>query len=328
VTTSSPKVQCDATALPPKTAACVGAFDGMHRGHAALVARARTHGERVALVTFDPHPARVLHPDRAPRLLQNPMQRQRVASALGIDTLVLLRFDLHMAAMSPAEFARVYLSEGLRPVAVVVGSDFRFGAERSGDAHMLRDLLAAERIAVDVVEPVVGDAGPGKLSSSDIRRAVDEGDVRRAADMLGRWHAVQGTVVEGDRRGRTLGFPTANIDAPGAFMPKTGVYATALAVWDRDAPDYGEVWPSVANVGTSPTFTDDGAPVRLEVHVLDEDLQERLYGADVEVSFVARLRDELKFSNADVLVEQMHRDVELARPYLTDDALRNLVAPP
>jgi riboflavin kinase/FMN adenylyltransferase len=243
---------------------------------------------------------------------------------------VLLPFDRAMAALSPEQFVRRYLTEGLRPGAVVVGEDFRFGSNREGDTDTLRRLLQPRGIEVEVVEPIADEGTPGtrKLSSTDIRRAVDQGEVAAAARMLGRWHAVHGTVVTGDRRGRTLGFPTANVSAPEAYMPKTGVYATALSVWQPDAPDTGKVFASVSNVGTNPTFTEDGAPVRLEVHVFDHDLGERLYGAEVEVSFIARLRDELRFSGAEPLVEQMHKDVDDARAYLTDEALRNLVAPP
>jgi riboflavin kinase / FMN adenylyltransferase len=305
----------------------MGAFDGMHRGHQALLERARAHADTIAIVTFDPHPAAVLRPEHAPRLLQSPKQRARVASALGVDIVVLLPFDRTMASLEPAAFVQRYLLDGMRPTVVVVGEDFRFGARRAGDVAMLEQLLAGTPIGVEAIRAVALPGSPAaeKLSSSDIRRAVESGDVARAGDLLGRWHAVLGTVTTGAKRGRALGFPTANIATDG-FLPREGVYATALAVWDEASPDYGRVWPSVSSVGRNPTFVEEG-PVVLETYVLDEDLGERLYGVEVEVSFVARLRDELKFDHPEALVDRMRRDVAEARPHLDPDNLARLVTP-
>lgn len=305
----------------------MGAFDGMHRGHQALVERARARADAVALVTFDPHPAQVLHPARAPRLLQSVEQRARVAAALGIELLVLLPFDAAMAALEPDVFVQRYIVDGLRPSTIVVGEDFRFGARRAGDVETLVRQLEPTSIAVEIVAPVALPGGPAvtKLSSSDIRRAVAAGDVERAGEMLGRWHAVLGEVTSGTKRGRALGFPTANVATDG-FLPREGVYATALAMWDERSPDHGRVWPSVSNVGRNPTFV-DGGPVILETYVLDEDLGERLYGLEVEVSFIARLRDEQKFASKDELVARMELDVDEARPHLRPENLHRLVIP-
>jgi riboflavin kinase/FMN adenylyltransferase len=304
--------------LPPGTAACIGAFDGLHLGHQALLRRARAAHARVALVTFDPHPARVLAPDRAPPLLQSPGQRARVCAALGVDVLVLLPFDRALAATSPAEFAERLLVRGLRPAAVVVGPDFRFGAGRGGGVAELARYLAAAgidlRVADEVAAPVPGDSS-GKLSSTGVRAAVAAGALVEARAMLGRWYAVEGVVVRGAQRGRELGARTANIDAGAALLPRTGVYAGALAALDGD--ERGP-WPAAINFGHNPTFTPDG-PRTLEVHALDVDLGERLYGRAVEVAFAARLRDELRFPGPAELAAQISRDIADVRP-LVDPA--------
>lgn len=295
--------------LPPATAACIGAFDGLHRGHQALVAHARALQPRVALVTFDPHPARVLAPDRAPALLQSPGQRARVCAALGIDALVLLPFDRTLAATSPAEFARDLLVDGLHPTAVVVGPDFRFGAGRGGGAHDLAELLRPAGISVAVIDLVAESAA--KISSSSIRTAVAAGELEPAAVMLGRWYCVEGQVVHGARRGRELGTRTANVDAPHALLPRPGIYAGALSVvGTRD------LWPAAISLGHNPTF-DPGAPLTLEVHALDVDLGERLYGATVEVAFASRLRAEQRFAGAAELTAQISRDIAEVRARIT-----------
>lgn len=328
--------QRDSTALPPRTAVCLGAFDGLHVGHQALLDRARQRGDHLGLVTFDPHPQRVLAPDRAPRLLHTPLQRRRVCASLGIDHLVLLPFDRQMAQMSAEQFARELIIDGLAPCAVVVGEDFRFGRGREGDGARLAELLApagieVERVpAVPVPEQVRSAAGePGlKLGATTIRRAVEAGEVDRAGVMLGRWHSIGGPVVEGAKRGRAIGFPTANIATEG-LLPAPGVYAGMLAVWTPEGPHAGRVWPAVANLGRNPTFVEGGdqAPLHLEAHVLDQDLGESLYGLDVELSFVARLRGEQRFDGPEALVAQIRRDVDAARPLL-ESARSRVVIPP
>lgn len=306
--------------LPPATAACIGAFDGLHLGHQALVGHARALQPRVALVTFDPHPARVLAPARAPALLQSSGQRSRVCAALGIDALVLLPFDRTLAATSPADFVANLLVDGLRPAAVVVGPDFRFGAGRGGSTTDLTDLLRPAGIAVAVVD-LVADAAHAKISSSNIRAAVAAGEVELAARMLGRWYAVEGQVVHGARRGRELGARTANVDAPHALLPRPGIYAGALAV-----PGTRDLWPAAISLGHNPTFG-QGAPLSLEVHALDVDLGERLYDTTVEVLFAARLRDEQRFSGPDELAAQISRDIAEVRARITPADLAARCAP-
>lgn len=306
----------------------MGAFDGLHRGHRALIERARTHADRVALVTFDPHPTAVLAPERMPPLLHAPVQRERVAASLGVSHLVLLPFDLEMSKMSPEAFLQTFFVDGLRPRAVVVGADFRFGARRAGTAASMAEQLRG--VDVEIVDLLSTGSGK-KVSSSDIRRAITNGNVAAAGEMLGRWHAVAGTVVHGAKRGRDLGFPTANLDPPtsgAGCVPPKGIYASVFTVWSPEAPDYGACWPSVTSVGHNPTFTQAGAPLTVETHVLDRDLGERLYGLEVEVAFVKRLRDELKFDGADALVAQMHRDVDAARTVLDAATLAHTLTPP
>lgn len=312
--------------LPPGTAACIGAFDGMHRGHQGLIARARAHGREVAVVTFEPRPADVLAPDRAPPRLQTPRQREQVCRELGVDTLVILRFDLEVSRMTPHAFAQEFLIDGLRPAAVVVGYDFHFGANRAGGPTTLSELLAPAGIEVSIVDKIV-DAEPTrdsslvgeKLGSTAIRELIASGDVERAAVLLGRLYAIAGTVEHGAARGRGLGFPTANVASP-LLHPAEGVYACFLSV--LDSSECWPYWPAVANLGSNPTFAEPGAVGRrtLEVHALDVDLGDRLYGLEVEVSFVARLRDEQRFTSVEQLREAIAGDIAAARPLLTDEA--------
>lgn len=316
------EIQRSAAALPPNTAVCMGAFDGLHRGHQALIERAAQRADRVALVTFDPHPMQVLAPERAPRLLHTPSLRERAAASLGVGHLVLLPFSEEMSQLQPEAFVDRYLTAGLRPVVVVVGRDFRFGAKRSGDPARLAELLAPARIDVDVVDPVADPtlqsaSSSEKLSSTDIRTAIDSGAVDRAAELLGRYHSVHGVVAHGAKRGRTIGFPTANVEYEGGYLPPIGVYATFTTVWSPDSPDYGCSWPSVTNIGRNPTFTDGQAPVSVESHVLDQDLGERLYGVELDVAFVQRLRGEQKFEGPDALIAQIRRDADAARDRLS-----------
>lgn len=304
-------------ALPPDTAACLGAFDGMHRGHQGLIARARSCGREVAVVTFEPRPADVLAPETAPPRLQTPRQRERVCSELGVDTLAILPFDREVSRMSPQAFVREFLLELLRPAAVVVGYDFHFGADRSGGPATLQQLLAPAGISVSIVDEIVDREGAlvgEKLGSTAIRALIASGDVERAAALLGRLYAIAGTVEHGAARGRALGFPTANVRSS-LLHPRDGVYACFLGL--LDAPD---VWPAVANIGQTPTFAKPDGPNRhtLEVHALDVDLGDRLYGLEVEVSFVTRLRDERRFDDVEQLRAAIHRDIELARPHLTE----------
>lgn len=324
---SSASGSAELVALPPGTAACIGAFDGMHRGHQGLIARARRLADQVAVVTFEPRPVDVLAPDRAPPRLQTPRQRERVCRQLGVDTLAVLRFDLDVSRMSPAEFVQAFLIDGLRPARVVVGYDFHFGAGRAGGPRELAALLAPSGIEVDVVEKIADEHGPAdKVGSTSIRELVGHGEVERAAELLGRWYAVAGIVEHGAARGRKLGYPTANV-ASRSLHPAGGVYACALTLLEPSSAhaqdDERGCWPAVANIGSNPTFTSgtSGAPRTLEVHAYDLELGDDLYGREVEVSFVARLRDELRFDGPESLRQAIAADIEAARPLLDHAAL-------
>ncbi len=306
--------------LGPNTAACIGAFDGMHLGHQALIARARACAPEVAVVTFEPRPVDLLAPDRAPARLQLPRQRARVCRDLGVDTLVVLGFDREVSRMSPAQFVQRFLIEALGPRHVVVGYDFRFGAGRAGGPAELGALLEVAGIALSVVDKIAAQTRGGvepteKLGSTAIRRLASEGLVDEAAHLLGRLYAVAGPVVHGAARGRTIGFPTANIQSQG-LLPAPGVYAGFLSLLDQAGEVEVEHWPAVANIGTNPTFDPQPRP-GLEVHALDVDLGERLYAREVEFSFVAKLRDERRFDGPEALRAAITRDIEQARPLLS-----------
>jgi riboflavin kinase/FMN adenylyltransferase len=305
------------TPLPAGTAACLGAFDGMHLGHQGLIARARSCQPAVAVITFEPRPADVLKPESAPPRLQTPRQREQVCRELGVDTLVILRFDREVSRMSPTAFVQEFLLDGLRPATVVVGYDFHFGAGRVGGPSTLRELLAPAGIEVSLVDKIGALAGE-KLGSTAIRELIASGEVERAALLLGRLYTMAGTVEHGAARGRALGFPTANVASP-LLHPADGVYACFLSVLEADA---SAPWPAVANIGSNPTFAEPGAHARrtLEVHALDVDLGERLYEREVEVSFVARLRDEQRFAGVDQLRAAIAGDIAAARPHLTEAA--------
>lgn len=313
--------------LAPNTAACLGAFDGMHRGHQALIARARSMAPEVAVVTFEPRPADVLAPAKAPPRLQTPGQRERVCRDLGVDALVVLRFDRGVSQLSPAAFVKRFLIDHLAPSALVVGYDFRFGAKRAGGPTELAQLLGAAGIGLSVVEKI--EAGGEKLGSTAIRELVGEGEVRAASELLGRLYAVAGRVEHGAARGRKLGFPTANVSCS-TLRPRPGVYACYLSLLDEGGHRELEVWPAVANLGSNPTFPDSppAGGLALEVHALDVDLGERLYGREVEVSFVDRLREEQKFSGPEALREAIAGDVARARALLDNRTLARRHAQP
>ncbi len=295
----------------------VGNFDGAHRGHQIVIARARSiaaqRGVPLAAVTFDPHPMAVLRPDHAPSVLTPIDQRAELLGSLGVDEVLVLPFDRDVARWSPEQFVDRVLVDALGVEAVVVGANFRFGARAAGDVGLLG------RLGVDrgfVAEGVELDGGPQVWSSTYVRTCLAAGDVAGAAEALGRPFAVRGPVVEGDRRGRELGYPTANVAlAPDAAAPADGVYAGWLSVRDTDDPA-PEPWPTAISVGTNPTFAGDRAR-RVEAYVLDRtDLA--LYGHVVEVSFTHHLRGMVAFGSVDLLLEQMVDDVAAARAALLD----------
>ncbi len=293
-----------------RTVVVIGNFDGVHLGHQHVIRRAReladADGLRVVAVTFDPHPMAVLRPDHAPLTLSDLDSRCRLLAGAGADDVYVIRFSREIAAWTPEEFIDRILVGALHARHVVVGANFRFGNRAAGDVGTL---TAAGRSRDFEVEGIALDGGPQVWSSTYVRTCLSAGDVEGAAEALGRPYAVVGEVVAGDRRGRELGFPTANVSVRELAVPTDGVYAGWVRILEE-----GEPMPAAISVGTNPTF-EGVRDRRVEAYVLDRDDLE-LYGTQVEVSFVARIRGMVKFDGVDALVATMRDDVERTRELL------------
>ena len=278
----------------------MGTFDGVHRGHRRVIGmaieHAREHGLRPAVVTFDPHPLRVLQPADPPPLITDTDAKAEIAAALGAEELVAIPFTGELSQMEPEVFISDVLVGVLGTRRVSVGANFRFGHQARGDVDLLRSHTEFETTVVPLVED--GDA---PVSSSRIRDLVQAGDVVAAADLLGAPYRMEGEVVSGDARGRELDMRTANIaPASGALVPRDGIYAATARV-------DGEEIPAAVSIGVRPTFEDDG-DTRVEAHLIGWDGD--LYGRMLRLSFLERLRDEVKFESAEDLQRQMRADVE------------------
>jgi len=291
-------------------AVAIGAFDGVHRGHQAVIASAREASRRIGaplgVVSFDPHPRRWFQPDAAPFRLMTPDQMARAMEPLGVDRLYLLRFDAEMAGMSDEAFARDVLSAGLGIRHAGVGFDFTYGKGRTGSPEALRRHGETLGFTVSVTERI-DDPDGLKLSSSAVREALKAGDMARANAILGRPFAIQGEVVHGDKRGRTIGVPTANVRMGDYMRPAYGIYATRTRL-----PD-GRVIDGVANLGVRPMY--ELPEPLLEVWLFDFD--EDLYGRTVETELVAFLRGEMTFDGLDALKVQIDADAAAARAALS-----------
>ena len=290
-------------------AIAVGNFDGVHAGHRALIARARelaaAHQARTVALTFDPHPSALLAPAHAPSMLTSLARRVELLAEAGVDAVVVEPFTRALADVAAEAFVDDLLIAALRARAIVVGYDFSYGQGRTGTAETLRAHGVHAGIAVAIVPPVTVD---GEIAASTkIRGHLHAGDLARAERMLGRPWDVDGVVVHGAERGRAIGVPTANITPEVELAIAPGIYAVTLGV------DGGPAMPAVASLGTNPTFVDAGRLV-LEVHVLD--WSGDLYDRRVRTTFVARLRDELKFDSVEALVAQIQRDIAGARAAL------------
>ncbi|MEV0535288.1 bifunctional riboflavin kinase/FAD synthetase [Kitasatospora sp. NPDC050463] len=292
----------------------IGSFDGVHRGHQLIinraVERARELGVRSVVVTFDPHPSEVVRPGSHPPLLAPQPRRAELIEALGVDAVLVLPFTAEFSQESPETFVRQVLVDALRARLVIEGPNFRFGHRAAGDVALLAELGRAADFGVEVVDlQVRGTAGDGEpFSSTLIRRLVAAGDVAGAGEVLGRPHRVEGVVVHGARRGRELGYPTANVETvPHSAIPADGVYAGWLTA-------DGELMPAAISVGTNPTF--DGTARTVEAYAIDR-VGLDLYGLHVAVDFLAYLRGMEKFDSIDALLDRMADDVKQARE-LTD----------
>jgi riboflavin kinase/FMN adenylyltransferase len=296
----------------------LGNFDGVHAGHRAVlgrvVTRARTAGAQAVAITFDPHPLQVLHPDRAPELITSLRQRLDLMDSTGLDAVLVMEFTRELAAWTPQEFVERVMVRTFGATAVVVGRDTRFGHRNSGDVETLRSLGDQLGFDVEVVGDRLPESGERRWSSSWVRELLAAGDGAEAAAVLSRPHRLAGEVVHGDHRGRGLGFPTANLGSPiEGLVPADGVYAGWMLrrSLPEDHPD--RVLPAAVSIGTNPTF--DGATRRVEAYVLDRtDLD--LYGEQVALELVARLRPTERFDSVAALVEQMREDVERCRSVL------------
>lgn len=299
--------EADRAALRGATAA-LGNLDGVHLGHRALIAAASEALPEapLAVVTFEPHPREHFRPDRPPFRLAASPERARLLARLGVDATVELTFDVDLAALEPETFVGDVLAKGLGLAHVTVGENFRFGRARRGTAELLASLAAAAGMGATVL-PLAGDGTP--WSSSAVRAAVEAGDCAAAAAALGRWHGVSGRVAEGDKRGRTLGYPTANLAFGKQVVPRFGVYAARVAV--HDGPQAG-TYDGVASIGARPTFGEN-VP-NFEIHLFG--FSGDLYGAEMTASLVSFLREELAFDGAETLIAQMDEDSREARAVL------------
>jgi len=293
---------------PQGSVVCIGAFDGLHLGHRALVrhaaGRARALGLPLVALSFEPLPREFFAPDAPPPRLLLPRAKFEGLRALTADVVGLLRFDARFASMSPAEFVRGVLVDQLQAREAWVGPGFRFGHKRAGDFATLQTLGAEYEFAAGEIAPVALDGD--RVSSTRVRAALQAGDFALAARLLGRPYAIGGRVVRGNQLGRTLGYPTANLRFGRKVPALSGIYAVRVHGVAAHA------WPAVASFGTRPTV--DGREPLLEAHLFD--FEGDLYGRRIEVEFVARLRDEEKFPDLPTLVAQMHRDAEQARAVL------------
>jgi riboflavin kinase/FMN adenylyltransferase len=290
-------------------AIAIGNFDGVHLGHRALIARARQLADANAaltvVLTFDPHPSALLAPARSPLMLTSIERRIELLAAAGVDAVVVEPFTRELAGVAPNAFVDDVVIFALRARAIIVGYDFSYGQGRTGTVEALRAHGVHAGIEVAVVPPVTVD---GEVcASTKVRSHLRAGDLGRAERMLGRPWDVDGVVVHGAERGRAIGVPTANIDPEVELAIAPGIYAVTLSV------EGGPAMPAVASLGTNPTFVDAGRLV-LEVHVLDWDGE--IYDRRVRTTFIARLRDELKFDSVDALVAQIQRDIVAARAAL------------
>ena len=301
----------DLQSIPGPLFLAIGVFDGVHLGHQAVMHRAledaRREGGKVVVVSFDPHPIRVLRPDQAPRLLTSTAHKLRLIADLGVTRQLVIHFDHTFAATPPEEFIRALAAAANPLCEICVGFEWSFGKGRAGNLALLQRLggeLGFAEVGVPAVE-IDGEI----VSSTLIRGAVENGDLARAARLLGREFTILGTVVEGDRLGRTLGFPTANLSAHNEQYPPNGVYAVDVR--------RGEEWlRGVANIGVRPTVKQTSGERLLEVHLFD--FAEDIYDEDLEITFRRFLRPEQKFGSIELLREQIGRDAAAARSALAE----------
>jgi riboflavin kinase/FMN adenylyltransferase len=288
-------------------AVTVGNFDGVHLGHAHLIRTLCEQGRPAVIVSFDPHPLCLLAPERFQPLLTTPEDRAEFLHNCGADAVVLLRTTPDLLKLSAGEFFERILRDGFRPAAIVEGFNFRFGRDRTGGLDTLAALCQTVGIRFTEVPPLELDGAP--VSSSRVRNALLVGDMVEAARLMGRSYRLRGMVGTGQRRGHTLGFPTANLEKVETLVPADGVYAVRVK-WDE------AIWPGAANVGANPTFGENAR--KIEVHLID--FAGDLYGKPLAVEFLRRLRVTRPFAGPDDLKVQLHKDIEQARIVVGESA--------
>ncbi|MEC9301809.1 MAG: bifunctional riboflavin kinase/FAD synthetase [Acidobacteriota bacterium] len=302
----------DCPAMWQRPVLALGNFDGLHRGHVAIIDRVRSRAyERGVLpiaLTFDPHPPRVIRPDKAPELLMTVTQKFEALTAAGVGGIAVLRFTEEMSQWEPERFVITALVEWLKVSEVWVGANFLFGHERAGNFSLLRELGARHGFRAEKIEPV--RYKDFVVSSTRVRRLISEGSVDEAGALLGHHYAIDGVVVRGEGRGREIGVPTANMRSDNELLPLDGVYATLVTL-------DGIVYPGVTNVGFRPTFG-KGRRV-LETHIFD--LSRDLYDVSLRLSFVRRLRDEMEFDGVEALRSQIAADCRQARELFSQISL-------
>jgi len=297
--------------LPGPIFLAIGVFDGVHRGHQAVISTSAEHARSAngtqVVVTFDPHPMKVLRPKEAPHLLTATQHKIKLIRDLGVQHLLVIKFDKAFASTAPEDFVHqlVMHSKPLREICV--GHEWSFGKDRRGNLSLLRKLGAQFDFHVVGIEAVtLGNREP--VSSTAIRHAIETGDLAKAAEMLGREYTILGTVVRGENLGKKIGFPTANLSAHNEQFPPNGVYFAQASV-------NGTIYPGVVNLGYRPTVSSGNSERVLEIHLLDFDHD--IYGKDIEVRFVRYLRTEQKFENLEALTRQIEVDVQQARALCT-----------
>jgi riboflavin kinase / FMN adenylyltransferase len=287
----------------------LGNFDGVHRGHQRIFERvkeeaSRTGGEGI-IMTFEPHPLKILSPAHCPPLLTPFRKKMRLIEQSGIGTVFCIEFTLAFSKLSPVEFVEDILMKKVNPRKIIIGYNYHFGQNKSGDSRILRTLCKPLQVEVEIVEPLILEGMA--VSSSRIRGLVKNGKMEDASKLLGRDYFTVGTVIAGAGRGRTLGFPTANLEMTDELYPPPGVYAVEV-IWNRQA------FHGLANLGRNPTFQAiEGSPtgsVSLEVYILNFD--RRIYGEEVQVNFKQKLRDEIRFGSASELIVQIQKDIQWA----------------
>lgn len=298
---------------PIQTAVTIGNFDGVHRGHRSLIEKVQSFKQqqphlRTVVVTFDPHPVEVLRPDRQLKKICSTNERVHLLKSLGVDDVRIIHFTKEFSQTPAKEFFEKILIKDLTPALIVVGHNFYFGHNREGTPGKIMDWCQEKNIATEIVGPIESDGE--EISSSRIRKLIEDGAVIRASRLLGRDFSINGEIIHGDKRGRTIGVPTANMLAPeGRCIPKNGVYVTTCTVIED-----GSTFPSITNVGVKPTFNAQNTQVSIETHILDFDGD--LYGKHMSVEFRDRLRDEMRFTGVAQLTEQIHKDIAVARSRL------------